>query len=235
MRKLLTAFFLVLSASVIAQESSVKATLSRIFIEIPDSCFSLLTHTLPDSITINKAGRKSLIDTLQVIDTWYPVLHFTSFDTVHRYLWLLAKEGEPEGMTAQIAYWNCTDGTRLVMMTVNYSDICVLEQRARYFWIDNGIQLVPVKEAELFPSISNKKFIKAAFLKKHKTANKNKMPYMLLRGDNENAVSYVPALDYLFACADSFKDNSWYGLERKDFVRDELLLYWNGTRFTARK
>jgi hypothetical protein len=235
MRKLLVLFFLAFSFSVAAQSASVKENLARIFITIPDTFFAPLKRQLPDSIRIDKARRQSLIDTLQIIDHWHLPLHFIVFDTVHAYMKLLAKQGDPEGMSSEIAYWTRTDGTRLVMMTINFSDMCVHEQEYRYFWNDDGKQLIPVNESEVFLSLSSTEFISAAFLKKHKKANKAAMPYMITHADNANTITYEPAFDYLFSCGEYFENDPWFGLDGDDIIRKEIILYWDGNKFSVKK
>jgi hypothetical protein len=235
MRKLFVLFFFSISFSSIAQHNSVKENLARIFLEIPDTFFSPLRRQLPDSIRLDKAMRKSLIDTLQVIDHWHPPFHFTVFDTVNAYMKLLAKQGDPEGMSAEIAYWNRTDGTRLVMMTINYSDMCVHKQDYRYFWNDNGKALTPVNESEVFPPLSQKDFISVSFLKKHKKAATSAMPYLLTHADKDNTIAYEPAFDYLFSCGEYFKEDPWFGLNGDDIMVKEIILYWNGNKFEVKK
>jgi hypothetical protein len=231
MRKLLIVFFLVTSFSSVAQENSVKETLSRIVIEIPDTFFSPLIKSKSDSALVDQSGRRSLLDTLPVTTDWLPPLYFTVFDTVNCYLRLVVKSGEPEGMFAEIAYWKRDDGTRLVMMTVNFSDMCVYEQWHRYFWIDDGKKLVPVNESELFPAFTNNDFISAKFLKRHKAARNVEMPYMLIHGENDNSLHYIPAFDYLFSCDEYFKEDAWYGLTEVDIIKKEISLSWNKSRF----
>lgn len=234
MRKLFVLFFLFFSFSTFAQHS-VKENLARIFISIPDTFFSPLKSQQPDSIRIDKKRRQSLIDTLQIIDHWHPPLHFTVFDTVHAYLKLLAKQGDPEGMSSEIAYWERADGTRLVMMTINFGDMCSYSQDYRYFWNDNGKQLTPVNESEVFPPLSQTDFISAAFLKKHKKANKAVMPYMVTHADSANTLTYEPAFDYLFSCGEYFEDDPWFGLNGDDIIRKEVILYWDGNKFSVKK
>jgi hypothetical protein len=231
MRKLLIVFFLAASFSAVAQENSIKETLSRIFIEIPDTFFSPLKSQQPDSVRIDRTRRKSLVDTLRVIDSWNPLLHFTVFDTINGYMRLLAKQGDPEGMWSEIACWNRNDSTRLVMMTINYGDMCIEEQRFRYFWIDDGKKLIPVNENELFPAFTNKDFISAKFLKRHKAARNSEMPYMLIHGENDHSLQYIPAFDYLFSCGEYFKEDPWYELTGTDIIKKEISLSWNGSRF----
>lgn len=235
MRKLFVLFFLVFSLPAFAQGNTVKENLSRIFISIPDTFFSPLEHQQPAGTHIDKTLRKSLIDTLIVIDHWHPPLHFTVFDTVHAYLKLMAKTGDPEGMTSEIAYWDRTDGKRLVMMTINYSDMCVYKQDYKHFWIDDGKQLTPVNESEVLPPLSQNDFISAAFLKKHKKAVKAAMPYMILHSENENTISYEPAFDYLFSCGEYFESDPWFGLGGDDIVVKEKILYWDGNKFSVKR
>jgi hypothetical protein len=235
MRKLLLIFFLFYSFSAFAQVHSVKENLARIFIEIPDTFFSPLERQLPDSVQIDRSLRKSMIDTLEVIDQWDPVFHFTAFDTVYAYMRLISKVGEPEGMTSEIAYWDRTDGTRLVMMTINFGDMCTSEQPYRYFWIDNGTRLVPVNESEVFPPLSQTDFISPAFLKKHKKAARSVMPYMILHMPDANTITYEPAFDYLFDCGEYFEDDPWFGLDGGDILHREIILYWNGNQFAVKK
>lgn len=231
MRKLVVLFFLGFSFNAFAQEKSVKENLSRIFISIPDTFFSPLERQQPAGTHINQAMRKSLIDTLAVIDHWHPPLHFAVFDTVHAYLKLVAKTGDPEGMSSEIAYWDRTDGKRLVMMTINYGDMCVYQQDYKHFWIDDGKQLTPVHESEVLPPLSQTDFISPSFLKKHKKAAKSVMPYMITHADSANTISYEPAFDYLFSCGEYFESDPWFGLNGDDIVVKEMILYWDGNKF----
>lgn len=236
MRKICVILFSCISFACIAQGSTVSATLKRLFVQIPDSFFLPLNRMLSQDVKNTVAWRREMIDTIEVNDQYSSTrFSITSFDTINCYIRLLAKTGEPEGMSGEIAYWNRNDGTRLVMMTINYDDMCVSEQHYRYFWIDNGMQLLPVNENEVFPSLSNADFISAKFLSKHKKANELEMPYMIKHADTGNSLEYAPAFDYLFLCGEYFEDDVWYGLEGEDIIKREIVLAWNGMKFQVQK
>ncbi|HET6991303.1 MAG TPA: hypothetical protein VFJ43_08275 [Bacteroidia bacterium] len=237
MIKYLFILFISFTIPLFSQNNPEKETLAKIFIEIPDTFFSELRHEQDDSIKIDKAMRRSMIDTLNVTDEWNPVIHFTAFDTVNHYLKLLSKRGDPEGMWSEIAYWNRNDGNKLVMMTINYGDMCVEEQTHRYFWIYNGTQFTPVNESDVIPDIESSYCISETFLKKHKKAREAALPYRIAHTANEDNTSFTfsPEFDYLFSCDDSFTDDAWYGLTGDDIIRKEIVLEWNGSKFILKK
>jgi hypothetical protein len=232
MRSLLFFLLLISTFPSYAQNAISKATFTRIFVSIPDSCFLSLATQQPDSVVIDKKLRQELMDSSRVTTSWNTSLHFYTLDTLHGYLRLISKVGDPEGMYSDIACWNRTDGTRLVIMTVNYDDMCVSEQRYRYFWIDNGKELTPVKESEVLPAVYAKDCIKASFLKKHKISKDASLPNGIRLMSEGKFILYEPGFDYLFSCGDSFEEDLWFGLKGDDIIHREIIFNWNGTRFT---
>ena len=180
MRKFL---FLLLSSvtfHLVAQQAGSKAALAKVFIAIPDSCFAPLKKYQPDSLVIDKKFRAALIDTSVGREEWNPALHFVIIDTVRCYLKLLSKSGDPEGMWCEIAYRNKADGTLLVLMSVNYADMCIEEQQYFYCWTFDGKNLTSVNPHEILPDVKVSEVISHAFLKKHKELNNAAIPSMML-------------------------------------------------------
>jgi hypothetical protein len=232
MRSLLVLLLVIITIPSYAQNAVSKATFTRIFVSIPDSCFISLAKQQPDSVVIDKKLRRELMDSSEVKRSSEIFLYFHALDTLHGYLRLISKAGDPEGMYTDIACWDRTDGTRLVIMTVNYDDMCVSEQRARYFWIDNGTTLSPVNENEVLPPVAAGDCISASFLRKHKISKNAPVPNEITLNHDGKFIMFGPQFDYLFSCGESFEEDTWYGLDGKDITRRAITLSWNGTRFT---
>jgi hypothetical protein len=237
MRKVLLFLFLRFAFSCAGQTVSVKETLSKIFIQIPDSFFKPLEKELPDSVKFTRAFRKSMIDSIYVSDNWTENPQFTVFDTVNCFLEMICKSGDPESLWTQIAFWNKKDGQKLVMMTINYSDMCVYEQNYTYFWNYDGEKFIAVNENVVLPDIRTEDCISASFLKKHKKVMKYVMPSRIgfETYNDTTTFNFSPEFYYLFSCGEYFTADVWYGLMEADIIRKEILLEWDGSKFTYTK
>jgi hypothetical protein len=229
MRKLFFLLFIFCRIFIYAQSEK---TLERIFISIPDSFYAPLQRQLPDTLKITKGLRTFMMtDTTPVAENSFQPFSITAFDTLHQYMRLLAKTGDPEGMTAEISYWKKTDGKNLVMMSISYGDMCIEEQRYVYWWIDNGKTLTSISSNGIIPATISDGCIASSFYRKHKKAEKFAMPYELMHDDTTALLVMYPEFDYLFSCGEYFENDPWYGLTENDILKKQVALKWNGITF----